>query len=107
MKYKHRDVRVSTACYAAIGVGHDALLLERHAYGLIDEDLPNDNEEDNIGDIKDPGSTQSSMSWNDRDVDEEDKDKDKQDEQDDKDKDNEGRDSGDKASNDSDFDAYF
>ena len=97
------------ACYAAIGVEHDALLLERHAYGLIDKDLPNHNKEDNIGDVKDPGSTQSSMSQNDRDVDEEDEDKDKdeQDEQDNKDKDNEGRDSGGKASNNSDFDAYF
>jgi hypothetical protein len=67
------------ARYAAIGVGHDVLLLERHAYGLIDKDLPNDNEEDNIGDVVDLGS--GSMSRNDRYVDEEDEDKrDEQDE---------------------------
>ena len=97
------------ARYAAIGVGHDALLLERHAYGLIDEDLPNHNEEDNIGDVEHPGSTRSSMSRNDRDVDEEDEDEDEdeQDEQDDEDEDDEGRDSGGEASDDSNFDAYF
>ena len=59
-----------------IGVGHDALLLERHAYGLIDKDLPNNNKEDNIGDIEDLRSAWSSMFYNDRDIDEEDKDKD-------------------------------
>ena len=36
-------------CYAGIGVGHNAVLLERHPHSLVDEDIPADNEVDEIG----------------------------------------------------------
>lgn len=97
--------------YAAIGVGHDAMLLERHAYGLIDDNSPNDNDEDDVGDIEVLGL--SHVSRNDRDVGEEDKYEDEQDEQDeeeDKDEDEDEADEcgdRDEASHDSDFNTYF
>ena len=90
-------------CYAGIGVGHDAVLSERHPHGLVDEDIPADNEVDEIGVTKDPEL--SHMSWNDRDVDGEEEDEQAEEDEDEAD---EGRDSsGDDASDDSDFEAYF
>jgi len=57
-------------CYVVTGVGHDAVHLARHAHGLVDDNLPADNKEEDISEMEE--SKLSGVLQNDSEVDEED-----------------------------------
>ena len=85
------------ACYAGIGVGHDAMHLERHAYGLV-ANMPGDDEED-IDEMEEVGLGGALQNTNNKDVD-----KDKEDEED---EDEDSEDRGSDSSDDTNFDTCF
>lgn len=53
------------------GVGHDAVHLARHAHGLVDDNLPTDNEEEDTTEMEEPQAGLSGVSQSDNEVDEE------------------------------------
>ena len=68
-RFADRDI---FARYAVTGVGHDAVHLARHAHGLVDNDFPTDNEEEDITEMEEPGLPASGETQSDGKVDEED-----------------------------------
>ena len=61
--------------FAVTGVGHDAVHLARHAHGLVDDNLPTDNEEKDTTEMEEPQAGLSGVSQSDNKVDEEPEDK--------------------------------
>ena len=59
------------ARFAVTGVGHDAVHLARHAHGLVNDNLPTDNEEEDTTEMEEPQAGLSGVSQSDNEVDEE------------------------------------